>query len=560
VSSEESAARALGNELRALREVLRSPDLGRLELAWLATSIGTWGGALVLAVYAYDVGGAAAVGLMGMFRTLPGAPVAPLLALVADRYPRRSVLLATNGLRAMTMAGTAIAVAADAGIGAVYALAALLAVVGPSYRPAQAALFPLLARTPSELASANVAASMLVNIGFLVGSLAGGALLTVTSAASVLGGVAAMFAISLVLLAGITPDRRPRIETDARPGAEISEGFRVVRDHPEVRELVSVLSALTLVEGAIDALVVVAALSFLDIGESGAGYLWAAWGAGAICGGAFALGLLSRNRLTLGLTAGSIALGGAIALTGIVSAAALAAATLAGAGGGYVLVEIAANTLLQRLAPDHILARVFGVVETLYLVSVGVGAAAAALLVDLLGVRGALVAVGALMPVMILLRRSRLSRLEAGAPVPGREYGLLRHNRIFAPLPVATTERLARNLIEVRPRDGAEVISQDDVGDRYYLIAEGQLDAFENGVYQGTMVPGEGFGEIALLREIPRTATVRAHAGAVLLALEREAFIEAVTGLPHSRLAAESLADERLGDDPVRPSSPPIAN
>jgi MFS family permease len=550
VSPVESAAQALGNELRALREVFASPDLGRLELAWLATSIGTWGGALVLAVYAYEVGGAAAVGLMGMFRTLPGAPVAPLLALVADRYPRRSVLLATNGLRAMTMAGIAIAVEADAGVGAVYALATLLAVVGPAYRPAQAALFPLLARTPSQLASANVAASMLVNLGFLVGSIAGGALLTVTSAASVLGGVAAMFAISLALLVRIAPDPRPRIERDARPGEEILEGFRVVRQHPEVRELVSVLSVLTLVEGAIDALVVVAALSFLDIGESGAGYLWAAWGAGAIWGGAVALGLLSRNRLTLGLTAGSVALGAAIALTGITPAAAVAAATLAGAGGGYVLVEIAANTLLQRLAPDHILARVFGVVETLYLVSVGVGAAAAALLVDVLGARGALVAVGALMPLMIALRRSKLSRLEAGAPVPGREYGLLRHSRIFAPLPVATTERLARKLVEVRPKASAAVITQGDVGDRYYVIAEGQLDAFENGVYQRTMGPGEGFGEIALLRDIPRTATVRAHAGVVLLVLEREAFIEAVTGLPHSRLAAEAAADERLATIP----------
>lgn len=550
MNSEDSAGRAMANELRALREVFRSPDLGRLELAWLATSTGIWGGALVLAVYAYDVGGATAVGLMGMFRTLPGAPVAPFLALVADRYPRRSVLLATNALRAVTMAGIAVAVHADAGIGAVYALAALLAIVGPSYKPAQAAMFPLLARTPSELSSANVAASMLLNLAFLVGSVAGGVLLTVTSTATVLGGVAAMFAVSLIFLARITPDRRPRVEPDTRSEHETLAGFRVVREHPEVRELVSLLSALTLVEGAIDALVVVAALSFLDIGESGAGFLWAAWGAGAIWGGAVALGLLSRNRLTLGLTAGSIALGGTIALTGIVSAAVLAAATLAGAGGGYVLVEIAANTLLQRLAPDHVLARVFGVVETLYLVSVGLGAAAAALLVDLLGARGALVSVGSLMPLMILLRRSHLSRLEAGAPVPGREYGLLRHNRIFAPLPVATTERLARNLVEVRPEEGAEVITQGDLGHRYYVIAEGEFDAFEDGVHQRTMGPGDGFGEIALLRDIPRTATVRAQPGAVLLALEREAFVEAVTGLPHSKRAADALAAERMAERP----------
>lgn len=550
MGSEESAGRAVRHELRALREVFHSPDLRRLQLAWLATSTGTWGGALVLAVYAYEVDGAIAVGLMGMFRTLPGAPVAPFLSLVADRYSRRSVLLMANLLRALAVAAIAVAVNADAGIGVVYALAALLAMVGPSYKPAQAALFPLLARTPSELASANVAASILVNVGFLAGALAGGVLLTVASTASVLGGVAAMFAISLVLLTRLTPDRRPPVDAEERTDHETLAGFRVVREHAEVRELVSLLSALTLVEGAIDALVVVAALSFLDIGESGAGYLWGAWGLGAISGGAVALGFLSRNRLTLALTAGSVALGGAIALTGLVSAAVLAAATLAGAGGGYVLVEIAANTLLQRLAPDHILARVFGVVETLYVVSVGIGAAAAAVLVDALGARGALITVGGLMPLIVALRGSHLARLEAGAPVPGREYGLLRHNPIFAPLPVATAERLARNLVEIRPSEGSEVIAERDAGDRYYLIAEGHLDAYEGGMHKRTMGEGEGFGEIALLREIPRTATVRARAGVVLLALEREVFIEAVTGLPQSRRAANQLAAERLSTVP----------
>jgi MFS family permease len=536
----------IANELRALREVFRSPDLGRLQLAWLATSTGTWGGALVLAVYAYDVGGPAAVGLIGLFRTLPGAFVAPAAALLADRYPRRSVLLATNAVRTATMAGIALGLHLGAGIGLVYALAALLAIAGPSYKPAQAAMFPLLARTPSELTSANVAASILVNVGFLVGAIVGGVLLTVASPAAVLGGFAAMFALSLVPLMRMTADRRPLAEREAGSGRAVFEGFRVVRRDAEVRELIGVLSVLTLVEGAIDALVVIAALSFLDMGESGAGYLWAAWGAGAVWGGTLALGLVSRRRLTAGLTVGSLALGGAIALTGVVSAAALAATALAGAGAGYVLVEIAANTLLQRLAPDHVLARVFGVVELLYVVSVGLGSAAGGLLADALGPRGALACIGALLPALVLLRRSRLARLEAGGPVPGREYGLLRRHPIFAGLPVATTERLARNLVEVRPDEHAEVITQGEVGDRYYLVAEGQLDAFEDGIYRRTIGPGDGFGEIALLRDIPRTATVRAHAGVVLLALDRQPFIEAVTGLAPSKRAADAVAAERL--------------
>ena len=136
--------------------------------------------------------------------------------------------------------------------------------------------------------------------------------------------------------------------------------------------------------------------------------------------------------------------------------------------------------------------------------------------------------------------------MEAGAPVPERDYGLLRAHRIFAPLPVAVTERLARNAVEVRPDAGAEVITQGDLADRFYVIAEGEVDALEDGVYRGTMGPGDGFGEIALLRDVPRTATVRAHDGVVLLAIDRDSFIEAVTGLAHSTRAAEAVAEERL--------------
>ena len=541
----------MARELRALRDSLRGANLRRLQLAWTATSIAEWGSALVLAVYAYGEGGAGAVGLMALFRFLPGAPAAPFLALLADRRPRRSLLLATNAVRAVATAGIAMAIVGGAPIGIVYALAAVTAVAGTAYAPAQNALLPVVARTPSELSAANVASSMILNLGVLIGSAVGGALLTVISTGAVMGLLAAGFAISIVPLALIEPDQRPEADPDADPVGETLAGFRTISADPQLRELVGMLTALTLVEGAVDVLVVVAALDFLGVGEDGAGYLSSLWGPGAIVGGIAVVALMSRNRLTWGLTLGSVVVGVAIASIGLVPSVAVAAVALFVTGAGYTLVEIAAYTLMQRLAADHVLARVFGVVESLYVASIAVGSVVAGFLVDAVGAKTALVIVGAFLPLVALVRRRQLARFEAGAPVPGREYALLRAHAIFAPLPLATTERLARNLTEVEAEEGEVVIRQGDVGDRVFLIAEGELDAFVDEGYRRTMEAGDCCGEIALLRDVPRTATVRARTDSVLLALDRDSFIEAVTGLRHSTRAAEALAERRMA--PIEP-------
>jgi hypothetical protein len=388
---------------------------------------------------------------------------------------------------------------------------------------------------------------MILNLGVLIGAAVGGALLTVISTEAVMSFLAAGFAISVVPLALIQPDVRPEGDPDADPVGETLAGFRTISADSQLRELVGVLTALTLVEGAVDVLVVVAALDFLGVGEDGAGYLSSLWGPGAIVGGVVVVGLMSRNRLTVGLMLGSVVLGLAIASIGLVPSVAVAAIALFVTGAGYTLVEIAAYTLMQRLAADHVLARVFGVVESLYVASIGVGSVIAGFLVSAVGAKTALVIVGAFMPAVALVRRRQLARFEAGAPVPGREYELLRAHAIFAPLPLATTERLARDLVEVAAERGEVVIRQGDLGDRFFVIAQGELDAFEDDSYRRTMVAGDCFGEIALLRDVPRTATVRARTDSVLLELDRESFLGAVTGLRHSSRAAEALAERRMG-------------
>ncbi|MDQ3434476.1 MAG: MFS transporter [Actinomycetota bacterium] len=532
-------------QIAALQAVLANRQLRRLVLAWMLTSVGVWGGLLALAVYAYDRGGGAAVGIVAMLRTLPGAPAAPMLALVVDRSSRRRVMIVSSSVRAALMLGIAAAVGRDAPLGVVYGLVVLLAIAGPAFRPAFVALLPRASRTPGELASANVVSSLGSNGGFLLGSLLVGFLLSATSAEVVFALLGGAFAATVLPLLGVDPDAPAEGDLNAGALSQATAGFRAVGADASLRELVVLVASLLFVDGALDVLVVVGALDFLDAGEAGAGVLNAAWGAGCVAGGGVVMVLLSRGRLTTGITLGALLLGGASAVAGLAPVFLVALVALVVFGVGYTLVEVAANTLMQRLTPDHMLGRVGGVIEITMVVAAAFGSLAAGLLIEVVGARASFVIVGALVPALILLRHRRLARLESGAPVAEREYRLLRGHQIFASLSVAEAERLANSLQEVRPAAGQEVIVEGELGDCFYLIAEGELDIFEHGTHCRTCGPGDGVGEIALLRDVPRTATVYARDGTVLLSLDRATFLQAVASQAPSLRAAHRVADAR---------------
>lgn len=534
--------------LGALGDVFRNGDLRRLELAWWATSVGKWGGSLVLAVHAFEAGGAVAVGVMALCRSLPGGVAAPVLALVADRNPRRSVLLVASATQAAITALAAVAIGAGAPLGTIYLLACALALTTPAYKPAQTALLPRLARTPRELCAANVAASMVSNLGFVVGALSAGALLEATSASTALTLLAAAHAAAVGPLLRIPADPRPDPDPEpGHPARELLDGFRTVVRGGELRRPVTMAVILAAVDGAMDVLVVVTALDLLGVGEAGAGYLNALWGIGCVAGGPVVLRLLRRRRLTLGLSLGWLALGASVAVTGSVAHIAVVGVALLCFGAGQTLVQVATETLVQRLTAHHVLARVFGAVEAMSVVAAAAGALGAGVLVHAVGVRSALLWVAVLMPAVGLLRGTGLEHHEVGDPISERDYAILRDHTIFAPLPVATSERLARALEQVDPESGTDVITQGESGDRFYLVATGEVDVLVDGVFQRTLGQGEGFGEIALLHDCCRTATVRARSDVTLLALDRDLFLEVVTGQARSRRAAIDLAPAREG-------------
>ncbi len=534
---------------RAFQDVFRNPALRRIQLAWAASILGTWAYGIAVVVYAYEQGGAKAVGIVGLARWLAAAVASPFAALLGDRYDRRWVMVASDLVRAGLIGGAALAAYSGAPPIVVYVLAALVGVAATAFRPAQAALTPTLARTPEELTAANVAASTIESVGIFGGPAIGGLLLAATGAGTVFAVTAGALLWSALLLVGVRPvtdAETPQRQVEAIR-EELLAGFRTIGRDRRLRLLVGLFSAQTFVDGMLNVLIVVIALKVLDTGEAGVGFLNSAVGIGGLVGAMAAAALVGRKRLAADFGLGIFIWGLPIALLAVWPNQVSALVLLGVVGIGNTIVDVSGMTLLQRSAPDEVLARVFGVLESLLLLTVGLGALFAPLLLDLLGTRGALVAAGALLPVLILPAWPTLAAIDRTARIPTEQLELLRSNAIFAPLPPTTLEQLADALEEKRVGAGEEVVRQGDHGDRFYLVDEGKLEVIIDGRPAQWLGPRDSFGEIALLRDVPRTATVRAGTDAVLYALERSEFLSAVTGFGPSLSAAEGVIGMRLG-------------
>jgi MFS family permease len=537
----------LRESLRALADVFGNPGLRRLELAWVGSVTGEWAYVVALAVYAYEAGGATAVGLVGVIRFLPSAIVAPFAAVLADRYPRQRVMLVADVVRALALVGAGVVALADGPAGLVYAFAAVVAVVSTAFLPAQSALIPSLARDPGELTAANVASSTIESVGSFAGPAVGGLLLVLTSPGVVLAATAGAFVWSALNVVRIRAEAPAREDAgEAALHREALAGFQTIFGTPNLRLVVGLYSAQTLVAGALNVLVVVAAIELLELGRSGPGVLYAVIGVGGLVGAVVVLALAGLRGLGVAFALGLVLWGVPLALLGAWPTTVAAVVLLAIVGIGNTLVDVSGLTLLQRTAPPAVLARVFGVLESLIVGTLGLGAILAPAIVAFMGVRGALVAVGLLLPVLVLASWARLRAIDARTAVPVVEIDLLQTLPLFAPLPPATLEHLAARLEREAVAAGAEITRQGEPGERFYIVAEGEVDVSVDGKLAATLGPGEHFGEIALLRAVPRTATVTARSDATLLALDRDEFVSAVTGHPASLEAADAVVAARL--------------
>jgi MFS family permease len=550
----EGLTRRLRESGAAFGAVIRNPDLRRLEIAWAWTIIGHWAYLVAVSVYAYDAGGEAAVGLIFALRLLPAAFIAPFAGLLADRYRRELVLIVSGLVRVSLVTAAAICVFADAPPAIVYALAVGAAIGQTPVRSAQAALTPSLARTPQELTAANAVTSTIESLAIFVGPAMAGLVLALTSTGVVFVVNAAMLAIAVFFLARV---RAPRAESRAelQAGTILSEliaGFRVAGGNPPLRTLLGLMTAQTLVGGALQVYIVVVAFESIGQDEAGVGYLNSAIGVGALLGGIVALSLAGARRLSPPFVLGVLGWGVPLVLLGIWPELAAALVLLAIVGAANSLLDVAGFTLVQRAVPDDVLARVFGIIQMLWLLSLGVGAIAAPGVVNLIGIEWALAVSGGFLVVLVILFWPRLARIDAAArPPQPEELRILASVPIFSPLPGTSLEHLAGRLVPLRLEPGTMIVREGDPGDRFYILAEGTVEVSEGEFPIAELTPGGYFGEIALVRDVPRTATVVARTPVVLYALDREDFLAAVTSHAPSAEAAEEVVSARLAGVPV---------
>jgi MFS family permease len=526
--------------------ISRNWDLRRLLLAWAASNLASRASAIAVAVYAYEAGGAGAVGIIAFARLTAAAAFAPWLSVLADRRPRKLVMIGSDLVRLVLLAAMTLLVAVDAASLVVYALAVLLAVAEPVFRSAQAALTPALVSTPSELTAANVVASGVESVGLFLGPALGALLLALTGVEEVFAVTAGLLVVAVVLVARIGTTGAIAPESHDGRVRSLLAGWHTIVAEPGLRVVIALFSVQSLVAGMFNVLVVVLAIQVLDLGTPGVGLLDGMVGIGALLAVALAAGLAGRERLAGYFGIGLLLWGLPLALTGAVTDTAVVILLLVLIGVGNTLVDVSGITLMQRAAPDEVLGRVFGAFEALAVLAMGIGSLAAPLLVSTVGERGALVVAGLILPVVLVPLWRPLVRIDATSESFTDEVELLRTVPIFAPLPVPELERLAKALAPVHVVGGSTVFLQGEKGDLFYVIRSGSAEVEANGRRVRVLGPGESFGEIALIRDVPRTATIRALTDVDLLALERDVFVATLTHHPDSAAAAGSIVAARL--------------
>jgi MFS family permease len=550
-----SAVRETGSSLSI---VFRRAPLRRLNLALAGSLIGDWAYATAVAVWAYDVGGASAVGIWSTIRLAMMAVVAPFGSAMADRMSRKTLMVVCDLARAVLVVGAAALVEFDGPVAAVFVLATLAPLFGTAFRPAQLSLTPSLVENPQELTAANGVGSTLESLAFFVGPAIAGFLLAVADVATVFLLNAATFVLSAALVAGIrltstsgpepvAPDPDEPPEPKVGFLTEAMEGFRVVWRSADLRLVFAIYSAQTVVAGASFVFAVAIAFDLTDLGASGLGWLDSTLGVGAILGGLLAIGLATRKRLASDFGWGVIFWALPLLLISVWPTAAAAFAAMFIIGMANPVVDINANTIIQRITPDAVLGRVFGALESCLITTMALGALAMPALIAGPGLRWGLVILAVPIVAIGLAALPHLRKLDRSVSEPaGVE--LLGSTPLFAPLARPLLENLAGRMVRVAVPAGETVVREGDIGDRFYVIESGSLAATFEGRPLSTMGPGECFGEIALLRDVPRTATVTAIEDSVLQAVERDDFLAAMSGDRDLMSRTETLAARRIAN------------
>ena len=581
-----TAVRSALTETRgSIGTVFRNPGLRRIELALTGSMIGDWAYATAVTVWAYGVGGVTAVGVWTGVRLALMAVTAPFAATWSDRSPRKKVMIFSDLIRAVLVMAATLCLVLDTPAAPIFVLATLSSLLGTPFRCAQRALMPTLANNPQELTASNGTSSTIESLAFFVGPALGALLIGVADVSVVFAVNALTFVWSMAMVIGIRVPHRdepPAVqpasvqqtvaeadgapaagdaeadgapaagdaEADGKPAresflAEISGGFRGILADRDLLMVTLLVCAQTVVAGASTVFFVVMAVEVLGGGANGVGYLNSVLGVGAVLGGFLAIARASRNRLAQDLTVGVVLWAAPLLLVTIWPSVPTVMLAVALLGLANPLVDVNLDTIVQRVTPDAVLGRVFGSIEACLIATMALGAFAMPLLLQWWSLRAALAFVGLGVTALALPCLPRMRRLDSRLTTPfGLE--LLQRITMFSPLTPATVEGLARKLTRVAVPAGEVILQEGGESDRFFVIESGLVEVTGAGKVLRREGPGEFFGEIGLLRDVPRTATITAVEDTVLQALGRSDFLAAVTGQRESVLAAEDIVSRRL--------------
>ena len=523
-------------------KALRNRRLLRVQAAYVLFNVVEWASWIAILVWAYDAGGVRATSAMAVVQLVPSALLASPAATWLDRFPRARALTLGYAIQALTMGAIGLALAVDAPSALVVVSAALGAVALTLTRPVHHALLPEISDTTAELTAGNSTSGWAEAAGVFLGPLACGSLILVAGPSGV---VLAMAAAS-TLGAAVTL-RMPTyaaVPHTGKPEARHEHLLRTVLRDPAARQLSGLVFALNTLVGLADILLVVLAFDLLEMSAAGPGLLNSAAGLGQIVGAAATVVLVGRGRLAAATVLAAMVAGLTFGVSGLVSTPVVAVLLIGLFGAGKLFFDIATRTLVQRLLPDRLLLAVFGLQESLMMAAFALGSLAAPLLVEAVGPRRAFAIAGAFLPVVALLAYPRLRRLDAAAQVPADVLRLLLDVPLLAVLPPRVVERLALDADPVAAQPGEAVVTENDVGDRFYVIGEGRVAVTREDRLLRELGPGDWFGELALLRDVPRTATVTAETAVSLWAVRRDTFLAAVGAGTRSR----EVADEHARD------------
>jgi hypothetical protein len=544
-----SARRRPGNLVAVAAAALVNPPMRRLQVASVAWSAGEAAYLVGLFVHAYSIGGPASVATIAVLRTVPSVGLAPVLTVLTRARSAESLLRATLVFRVACVAATAALLAADAPTLVIYGLVAADAIGATLLRPIRGSLLPAIARSPEELVAGNVALTTGDSLANLVGPGLAAAMLVNGDALSTFFLGIALLVLSLIAALGVHGAEASGLRAASRSGERSSQKAPLSswRSSWPALPVIAAFTVQRFVRGALTVLLVAAALDLLAMGNAGVGLLTAALGLGGLVGGIVAVGLIGRRHLAPWFVLGIAVWSTPFVLIDAIPLPLVALVVLGFGGIGKIMIDVAGSTLLQRAVPHEARVQVLGLQEGLVTGALAAGAVVAALVTENAGIEVALLGAGVVPLVATAGLWPLLQRVDARAHERDAELDLLERIPLFRPLQLAVKEELAAELDRVTVQRGAVIVRQGDAGDRFFIIDDGIVEVEIDGKPSSDMTGGQAFGEIALLRDVPRTATVRAVTEARLFTLDRSPFLAAITGHRESALLADELIEERLG-------------